>query len=124
VRSLVQEGAQITAYDPAAMDRAKSELSDLPLTYASDPYEACKGADALLILTEWQSFSELDLGRVAKLLRWPILLDGRNLFDPSVVRAAGLQYHSIGRKGHERAVATLKMTYVEKPLAVATSRSL
>jgi UDPglucose 6-dehydrogenase len=120
IRGLVQEGAQITAYDPAAMTRAKAELPELSLTYAGDPYEACKSADALLILTEWQSFSELDLGRVAKLLRLPILLDGRNLFDPTTVRSAGLHYHSIGRKGHEKALVAPKPAHLEKAVLEKT----
>jgi UDPglucose 6-dehydrogenase len=98
VRQLRLEGALITAYDPAAMERAKGELQDLAIDYANDPYEACHGADALIVLTEWQSFSELDLKRVATLLRWPILIDGRNLFAVHAAKEAGLDYHSIGRK--------------------------
>ncbi len=101
VRQLRLEGALITAYDPAAMERAKAELQNLAIDYANDPYEACRGADALIILTEWQSFSELDLKRVATLLRWPILIDGRNLFDVDDAKDAGLDYHSIGRKPEE-----------------------
>jgi UDPglucose 6-dehydrogenase len=107
VRRLTLEGALITAYDPAAMERAKHELADLEIDYANDPYEACQGADALLVLTEWRSFSELDLERVAKLLRWPMLIDGRNLFDAAAVKAAGLHYHSVGRKAQETPVAVL-----------------
>lgn len=107
VRQLKSEGALITAYDPAAMERAKAELEDLAIDYASDQYEACHGADALIVLTEWQSFSQIDLKRVAGLLRWPILIDGRNLFDCEAVKAAGLDYHSIGRASQERAARQL-----------------
>ena len=101
VRRLVKEGAQIVAYDPAAVERAKRELTDLEIEYSHDPYEACRGADAVLVLTEWQSFSELDLKRLAQLLRCPMLIDGRNLFDPAEVKEAGLHYHSIGRRESE-----------------------
>lgn len=101
VRRLVKEGAQIVAYDPAAVERAKRELTDIEIEYSDDPYEACRGADALLVLTEWQLFSELDLRRLAQLLRCPMLIDGRNLFDPSEVKEAGLHYHSIGRRESE-----------------------
>lgn len=75
--------------------------AELSTDYAGDPYEACQGADALLVLTEWQSFSELDLTRVAKLLRWPILIHSCDLFDAAVVEASGLDYHNLGRKPRE-----------------------
>ena len=60
-------------------------------------YEALEGADACLVLTEWEDFAALDLGRVKQLLRYPIVVDGRNLFQPALMEAAGLNYYSVGR---------------------------
>ena len=96
VQELLREGCHICAYDPAAMGRAKEVLQP-GVEFASDPYEAANGADAVLILTEWEEFSALDLDRLRKLLRYPIILDGRNLYDPAVMAARGFSYHSVGR---------------------------
>lgn len=96
VRKLLQEGGQITAFDPAAMDRAQAVLDD-SITYAPDAYTAMEGADGLLILTEWTEFSALDLKRVKSLLNYPIVLDGRNLFSLDAMAEAGLNYYSVGR---------------------------
>jgi UDPglucose 6-dehydrogenase len=65
--------------------------------FAADAYEAISGADACLILTEWEDFSALDLRRIKELLRYPIVIDGRNLFKPAMMLAAGLNYYSVGR---------------------------
>ncbi len=94
---LKQAGAKIIAYDPQAMEAAKVMLNDV--SYAKTPYEVCKGADALLILTEWREFRELDLKQIKKLLKHPIIIDGRNIYDPIVPKRMGFQYYSIGRKG-------------------------
>jgi UDPglucose 6-dehydrogenase len=96
IKSLLAEGAQITAYDPAATDRARVILGD-SVTYAADAYTAAEGADALLVLTEWREFLHLDLKRMKKLLRYPLVLDGRNLFSPQEMIGAGLSYYSMGR---------------------------
>jgi UDPglucose 6-dehydrogenase len=98
VKSLLKEGCSITAYDPAAMDRAQEEFGPHhAIKFANGPYEALDGADACLVLTEWEDFAALDLARVKRLLRYPIVVDGRNLFDPALMEAAGLNYYSIGR---------------------------
>jgi UDPglucose 6-dehydrogenase len=97
VKSLLREGCLITAYDPAAMQRAAEELPKDSVKFAADPYEALKGADACLVLTEWEDFGALDLARMKGLLRYPIVVDGRNLFNPANMEAAGLNYYSIGR---------------------------
>ena len=97
VQALVKEGARVSAYDPAAMPRAQEALSGLGVTCAADPYAAAENADALLILTEWKQFANLDLARLRALLRYPIVIDGRNLYDPARMAGAGLLYHSIGR---------------------------
>jgi UDPglucose 6-dehydrogenase len=97
VRSLLTEGCEIRAYDPAAAERARKLLPENGVTYLSSPYEAAEGADALLILTEWDEFRTLDLQRVRDLLRYPIVIDGRNLFLPENMRANGFTYLSMGR---------------------------
>jgi UDPglucose 6-dehydrogenase len=96
IKKLLEEGCQITAFDPAAMERAKAILGD-KITYAEDAYAAAKGADALLILTEWKEFANLDLARLKDLLSYPIVLDGRNLYSPEEMANAGLNYYSVGR---------------------------
>jgi len=96
VQALLQEGCKITAYDPAAMDRTQ-EAMNCNLKYASSAYEAASGADALLILTEWEEFANLDLARLNRELKYPIVIDGRNLYDPEVMAAHGFTYYSVGR---------------------------
>jgi UDPglucose 6-dehydrogenase len=96
VQSLLQEGGKITAYDPAAMERAR-EVLGAKIEFANSAYEAAQGADALLILTEWEEFGNLDLARIRQGLRYPIVIDGRNLYDPEIMAAQGFTYHSIGR---------------------------
>jgi UDPglucose 6-dehydrogenase len=99
VKRLSEEGAFIVAFDPAAMERAAAQLSGvLNVTFASDAYEACKGSDALLILTEWHQFKSMDLNLVREQLRLPIVIDGRNSLIAEEVEAAGLVYYSIGRQ--------------------------
>jgi UDPglucose 6-dehydrogenase len=105
VSSLLEAGASICAYDPAATARAKEALPSSPkLSFAASAYEACTGADALLVLTEWEEFTQLDLSLVRKLLRIPVMLDGKNLFDSQRVAAAGLTYVGVGslsRRQHD-----------------------
>jgi UDPglucose 6-dehydrogenase len=96
VQALLQEGSKITAYDPAAMDRTQEVITS-NLKFANSPYEAAQGADALLILTEWEEFANLDLGRLRRELKYPIVIDGRNLYDPEVMAAEGFTYYSVGR---------------------------
>ena len=98
VEMLLAEGCSVVAYDPAAMERAKAELpASAQMKYAADSYEAAKGADALLILTDWKEFAELDLEKVYAALRYPIVIDGRNLYDPQVMVEHGFTYMSVGR---------------------------
>jgi UDPglucose 6-dehydrogenase len=77
------------------MDEARKQMPDLD--YRSDPYEAIDGADALVILTEWNSYRSLDLDRVKALLKTPIFIDLRNIYRPGEMRAAGFRYSSLGR---------------------------
>jgi UDPglucose 6-dehydrogenase len=96
VQALLQEGSKITAYDPAAMERTE-ELINSGVKFANSAYEAAHGADALLILTEWEEFANLDLERLRNELKYPIVIDGRNLYDPEVMAAQGFTYYSVGR---------------------------
>lgn len=97
VKALVEEGCHVVAFDPAAMQRAQ-ELPDCKFTAAKDPYEVAHDADALLILTEWEEFASLDLDRLRKELKYPIVIDGRNLYEPQTMAAHGLTYYSVGRQ--------------------------
>ncbi|HEX7288267.1 MAG TPA: UDP-glucose/GDP-mannose dehydrogenase family protein [Candidatus Angelobacter sp.] len=97
VKALLQEQAEIVAFDPAATERARLEIPPAGITYVRDAYTAARNADALLILTDWDEFARLDLSRLRGLLRSPVLVDGRNLYDPKQVAAEGLSYYSVGR---------------------------
>ena len=98
VKELVDEGAQIVAYDPAAIERAREYLGATPhVEYATDAYLACRGADAVLILTDWAEFRELEFDRLRSEVRQPLIIDGRNLFLPHVPAAYGFEYVSVGR---------------------------
>jgi UDPglucose 6-dehydrogenase len=112
VQSLLQEGCKITAYDPAAMERTQEAMNS-EVKFAGSAYEAAQGADALLILTEWEEFANLDLDRLRRELKYPIVIDGRNLYDPEVMASHGFTYYSVGRAAsHPDGVpaATLKNT--------------
>src|SRR3989475_2809121 len=97
VQSLLQEGCQIAAYDPAAGARAREVLNS-NVAFVNSAYEAASGADALLILTEWEEFGGLDLKRLYKELKYPIVIDGRNLYDPEIMAQRGFTYYSVGRQ--------------------------
>jgi len=96
VQSLLQEGCRISAYDPAAQERAREAFGD-KVAFATDPYEAARDADALLILTEWDEFADLDLRQLHAALKYPIVIDGRNLYDPQTMADHGFTYYSVGR---------------------------
>ncbi len=97
VQTLVHEGCTVAAFDPAAMDRARDVLSN-DVEFVGDPYEAASGADALLILTEWEEFAVLDLPRIRATMKYPIIVDGRNLYHPETMKAHGFTYYSVGRQ--------------------------
>jgi len=104
IRRLLDAGASISAYDPAATERAKEVLppSD-KMRYASSVYEAARNADALLILTDWKEFAELDLAELNRALSFPIVIDGRNLYSPQFMAEHGFTYVSIGRPANYNA---------------------
>jgi UDPglucose 6-dehydrogenase len=97
VRELVKRGAAVRGYDPAAMKEARRALGDSIRLY-DDSYSTLDGADALLILTEWQEFRDPDFAEIKSRLRTPIIFDGRNLFEPLQMREIGVEYHCIGRR--------------------------
>ena len=99
VEDLLKRGARITAYDPVAMPQARRVFAGVPgLEYALSPMEALEGADALIIVTEWREFRSPDFSSVKKQLRQPVIIDGRNLYEPELVRSFGLEYVAIGRR--------------------------
>ena len=95
IRGLEKRGARIRAYDPQAMREASKLLPDL--TTCRDAYEACSGADALVLITEWNQFRMLDLARIKSLLRQPVIVDLRNVYEPKPMREAGFRYFCVGR---------------------------
>jgi UDPglucose 6-dehydrogenase len=100
IKKLIAAGATVSAYDPAAIEKAKGVLPPSEtMSYAANPYEAAEGADAVLILTDWAEFATLDLTRLNQALRFPIIIDGRNLYKPSEMLEQGFTYVSVGRPG-------------------------
>jgi UDPglucose 6-dehydrogenase len=95
VQTLQDAGADIHAHDPVGAEQAAKVLSNV--TYHEDPYDALAGADAVVIVTEWDAFRALDLGRIKDLLRRPVVVDLRNIYPRDIVEAAGLSYHAVGR---------------------------
>lgn len=96
VSALLKEGCRLRVYDPQAMSEAR-QIFRKGVTFARNPYEAARGAEALVVLTEWAEFEELDFARIKKLLRQPIVFDGRNLYDPADMRRLGFEYYGVGR---------------------------
>ena len=97
IQRLLAAGAKVQAYDPEAIPVAK-KLFGNRVTYAAKSYEALSGADALTIVTEWNEFRELDFSKMKRLLRQPLIFDGRNIYDPQQMRTLGFTYFSIGRQ--------------------------
>lgn len=94
-RYLLEEGAQVRAYDPVAMDNARRLLPEL--AYFPDPYSLAQGADALIVVTDWNEFKHLDMARIKELMRRPVLYDGRNIYDPKIMFELGFIYRGVGR---------------------------
>jgi len=95
IKGLLEKGARVQAFDPAAMEHAAKLIPGIKL--CKDAHEAAKGAHCLVVLTEWNEFKELDLAAVKKLLKHPVLVDGRNLYDPAQVKKLGYTYQGVGR---------------------------
>jgi UDPglucose 6-dehydrogenase len=99
ISALAARGARIVAYDPVAMPEAKRTLPpSASVSYSTSPMTALAGADALVVVTEWQEFRSPDFDTIRKALKLPLVFDGRNLYDPAAVRAAGLEYFGMGRR--------------------------
>ena len=100
IKELTEEGSLLRLYDPEAMENMKAIFPENPpqIAYAKSPYEAAEGANALLIITEWDEFRKLDLAKIKKSMANPIIVDGRNVYDSDAVKKLGFEYYSIGRK--------------------------
>jgi UDPglucose 6-dehydrogenase len=96
IKGLLARGARVQAYDPEAMEIARDVFGGR-IEFAKSGYEALKGTDALVVVTEWNEFREPDYGRMKKLMRQPVVFDGRNIYTPEVIRGQGFTYYSIGR---------------------------
>ena len=98
VPGLIERGATVSAYDPVAIHQAKKAFSALPgIEYAATPQAALDGADCLVIITEWKEFRSPDFDDIRRRLRTPVIIDGRNLYEPALVRRYGIEYSGIGR---------------------------
>ena len=95
-RVLLAAGAHVRGYDPAAMERTRAMLPELE--YTRDAYELASGADALVVVTEWNEFRQLDLRRLKTSMRTPVVIDGRNIYVPATMRSLGFTYRGIGRE--------------------------
>jgi UDPglucose 6-dehydrogenase len=95
IHLMQSEGAQVRAYDPVAMVNAPLYLRDV--TLCEDAYDVAKGADALVIVTEWNEFKHLSLPKLKELMRQPIIVDGRNIYDPEQMKELGFVYRGMGR---------------------------
>jgi UDPglucose 6-dehydrogenase len=97
LKRLRDRGARIKAYDPTLPDPVNGHLQSLEVTVSDDPYEACRDAGALVVLTEWPEFRDLDLTKVAAAMARPAIVDARNVLEPADARAAGFTYAGMGR---------------------------
>jgi UDPglucose 6-dehydrogenase len=102
MEDLLAAGAEVVAYDPEAMDNARRVLGDR-VTFAPSAHEALEGADALVVVTEWNEFRFPDFERISKALKEPVVFDGRNVYDPRTMADLGFDYHSVGRPGRSSA---------------------
>ncbi len=96
IAELQRDGAKIKVYDPKAMEKAKGILKDVE--YCSNPYDVAKDSEALVVATEWSEFKELDLKKIKSLMKRPLIIDGRNIYNPEHMEKEGFAYISIGRK--------------------------
>ena len=97
IAGLKRRGVRVTAFDPVAIAKADGIPELRSVEFAGDAYEAARGADAIAIVTDWNEFRALDLARLKRLMRKPVMCDLRNLYDPHEVEAAGITYVGVGR---------------------------
>lgn len=105
ISNLMDVGARVNAYDPMAMDQAKTEFPDHwfldgKLTFSKNQYTAAKNADALILVTEWKTFRQPDFKKMRQLMNQSVIFDGRNQYDPQEVKEYGFEYHGIGRESN------------------------
>ena len=98
IADMLREGAQVSAYDPKGMEKARAVKEIAGATFTDNALAALEGAEALILATEWSEFGNVDLAMVKKNMATPIVFDGRNLFDPQTMATLGFTYHSIGRQ--------------------------
>jgi UDPglucose 6-dehydrogenase len=94
IKSLLKDGAKITAYDPMAMAKTKKLFPQIK--YLTDPYSVARDSDLLVIFTEWNEFREIDLARIKKIMRRPCIIDGRNIYSADALKELGIEYHGVG----------------------------
>lgn len=130
IKALLEQGAQLRMYDPVAMGEAKralhADLGVAPETHPSISFvdsapDALLGAQALVVMTEWEEFQMMDLGRIKALLRQPIVIDGRNIFAPERMQQAGLVYQGVGRRNALAAGAGGATTSLPVPAVKASA---
>lgn len=95
IKALIQEGAKVKSYDPKAMGKARGYLPGA--IFCKDLYQAAKSADCLIVATEWNDFKEMDFAKLKKLLRRPLIVDARNIYEPEVLKRKGFTYIGVGR---------------------------
>ncbi len=100
IHALIEEGVSVRVYDPEAMDEARRHLASVEadVTYCAKSYEACDGADGLVLVTEWNEFREPDFDRIRDLLKDPVIFDGRNIYNPDKLKDLGFSYFGVGRR--------------------------
>ncbi len=101
IRRLLEEGAAIKVFDPVAMEKARSELGD-KVVYCRDVYETAEDSDCIILMTEWNEFKEIDWQRVKGAMKQPVILDGRNIYDPEKLQKMGFRYEGMGRSGQRK----------------------
>jgi UDPglucose 6-dehydrogenase len=97
IEMLLGNGAKVRAHDPVAAEVAQRLFDGRGVEFAAEPYAAAEGADALLLVTEWNEFRQPDFARLKQLMKQPVLIDGRNVWDAAKARAAGFTYYGVGR---------------------------
>jgi UDPglucose 6-dehydrogenase len=97
IDALKEEGARLKVYDPAAMGKAQKLLNGR-VKFCKSPYDACRSSDCLLVITEWSEFMELDFKKIKKLMSRPLVIDGRNIYDPVIMKKMGFTYLGVGRR--------------------------
>ncbi len=99
IEELHKNGAKIAAFDPEAEHIAKKMMNNIPITYCEKPYDALRNADALVVVTEWNEFRQLDPDKMKEIMKSPVIIDGRNIWEPQEMRAKGFTYVGVGRNG-------------------------